>query len=542
MDSLRNATALACENLGVTMTTADSLTAAAQAAMKTTHDVIATGIETVRSRGDVDRQQHAVYSLAHARSAADMATTALDYGSLGEIEARLAHIFIGRQLSELAAMLWTQADAWGVDKDALDATRDYTAAVSAPDFVAAAAATPGPRHLPDDLEMVATTFRQFGRDRIAPFAEAIHRHDEDIPQHIIDGVAELGCFGLSIPEAFGGFATGTVDDYMAMIIATEELSTASLGAGGSLITRPEILARAVEAGGTDEQKQRWLPNIASGETLCAVAVTEPDFGSDVASLKVNATRVDGGWRINGVKTWCTFAGRASALMLLARTDPDPDARHRGLSLFVVDKPSDSGHAFTHEADGGVLEGRAIPTLGYRGMHSFEVSFTDWFVPAANLIGESEGEGRGFYLQMAGFENGRVQTAARAVGVMQRAWQLASEYANERQVFGSAIAGYQLTQIKLGTMAAIIQISRQYAYSVARLMATGDGALEAAMAKAYVCKAAEWVTREALQIHGGMGYAEEYEVSRLFVDARVLSIFEGADETLCLKLIGRRLLA
>jgi len=144
--------------------------------------------------------------------------------------------------------------------------------------------------------------------------------------------------------------------------------------------------------------------------------------------------------------------------------------------------------------------------------------------------------------MAGFENGRVQTAARAVGVMQRAWQLASNYANERQVFGSAIAGYQLTQIKLGTMAAIIQISRQYAYAVARLMATGDGALEAAMAKAYVCKAAEWVTREALQIHGGMGYAEEYEVSRLFVDARVLSIFEGADETLCLKLIGRRLLA
>jgi len=271
-------------------------------------------------------------------------------------------------------------------------------------------------------------------------------------------------------------------------------------------------------------------------------VTEPDFGSDVASLKVSATEVDGGWRINGVKTWCTFAGRANALMVLARTNPDPAARHRGLSLFVVDKPSDDGHEFRHDADGGTLEGRAIPTLGYRGMHSFEVSFTDWFVPGENLIGGDEGQGRGFYLQMAGFENGRIQTAARAVGVMQRAWEVASAYANERAVFGSPIAEYQLTQVKLGTMASIIQISRQYAYAVARQMAAGDGALEAAMAKAYVCKAAEWVTREALQIHGGMGYAEEYEVSRLFVDARVLSIFEGADETLCLKLIGRRLLA
>ncbi|MDC1302301.1 acyl-CoA dehydrogenase family protein, partial [bacterium] len=331
-------------------------------------------------------------------------------------------------------------------------------------------------------------------------------------------------------------------DYMAMVIATEELSTASLGAGGSLITRPEILARAIEAGGTDEQKQRWLPSISTGETLCAVAVTEPDFGSDVANLKVSATPEEGGWRINGVKTWCTFAGRANALMVLARTNPDPDVKHRGLSLFVVDKPSDLGHDFRHEVDGGTLEGRAIATLGYRGMHSFEVSFTDWFVPAANMIGGDEGLGRGFYLQMAGFENGRIQTAARAIGVMQRAWEVASEYANDRVVFGSPIAEYELTQIKLGTMAAIIQIGRQYSYEVARKMAAGDGSLEASMAKAYLCKAAEWVTREALQIHGGMGYAEEYEVSRLFVDARVLSIFEGADETLCLKLIGRRLLA
>ena len=327
-----------------------------------------------------------------------------------------------------------------------------------------------------------------------------------------------------------------------MIIATEELSRASLGAGGSLITRPEILARALESGGTEEQKQAWLPRIASGETLCAVAATEPDFGSDVAGMKVTAAPTEGGYILNGTKTWCTFAGRATALMVLARTNPDTSVGHRGLSILIVEKPSDDGHAFRHESDGGTLEGRAIPTLGYRGMHSFEVNFSDWFVPAANLIGGDDGLGRGFYMQMAGFENGRIQTAARSVGVMQRAYELASEYAAERRVFGRNLNEYQLTQVKLGTMAAIIQIGRQYNYKVGRAMATGNGAAEAAMAKAFVCKAAEWVTREALQIHGGYGYAEEYEVSRLFVDARVLSIFEGADETLCLKLIARRLLA
>jgi (2S)-methylsuccinyl-CoA dehydrogenase len=527
----------------VTATIIDTeLLVQARTAVEVAQGVIETGIATAKASGTADQDQLLVYSLAHAASAAAMAESALTYAQTGQDEARLAHVFIGRQLTDLASMLWARSSDWGVETSALDATRAYAGLVTAPGFVSLAAAAAGSSNLPDDLEMVATTFRQFANERVAPHAEAIHRHDLDIPQEIIDGVAELGCFGLSIPEQYNGSASGSEDDYMAMVIATEELSTASLGAGGSLITRPEILARAIEAGGTDEQKQRWLPSIASGETLCAVAVTEPDFGSDVANLKVSASPEEGGWRINGVKTWCTFAGRANALMVLARTNPDPDAKHRGLSLFVIDKPSDDGHDFRHEVDGGTLEGRAIATLGYRGMHSFEVSFTDWFVPAVNLIGGDEGLGRGFYLQMAGFENGRIQTAARAIGVMQRAWEVASEYANDRVVFGAPIADYELTQIKLGTMAAIIQIGRQYSYEVARKMASGDGSLEASMAKAYLCKAAEWVTREALQIHGGMGYAEEYEVSRLFVDARVLSIFEGADETLCLKLIGRRLLA
>ena len=189
-----------------------------------------------------------------------------------------------------------------------------------------------------------------------------------------------------------------------------------------------------------------------------------------------------------------------------------------------------------------MQGRAIPTLGYRGMHSFEISFQDWQVPDEALIGGSDGEGRGFYLQMAGFENGRLQTAARAVGVMQRAYEEAVNYCEERKVFGQSLSEYQLTQTKLGRMAALIQACRQYTYKVGELMSNGSGTLEAAMVKAYACKAAEWVTREAMQMHGGFGYAEEYAVSRLFVDARVLSIFEGADETLCLKLIGRRLLS
>ena len=234
-------------------------------------------------------------------------------------------------------------------------------------------------------------------------------------------------------------------------------------------------------------------------------------------------------------------------MLLARTDANRELTHKGLSLFIVPKPRGDGHGFQFsqdidgEATGGKMEGRPIDTIGYRGMHSYELAIENWWVPAANLIGGPDGLGKGFYLQMEGFENGRLQTAARALGVMQAAYEAARDYASERVVFGSPIAEYQLTQAKLGRMVVLIQAARQSAYAVARMMADGKGAIEASMVKAYVCKAAEWVTREAMQIHGGMGYAEEFPVSRLFVDARVLSIFEGADETLCLKVIARRLL-
>jgi (2S)-methylsuccinyl-CoA dehydrogenase len=326
-----------------------------------------------------------------------------------------------------------------------------------------------------------------------------------------------------------------------MVVATEELSWGSLGVGGSLITRPEILTRAIVAGGTPEQKQRWLPSIAAGELMVGVTVTEPDYGSDVAGVSTMATPVDGGYRINGVKTWATFAGRANLLMLLARTDPDKSISHRGLSLFVVEKDAVPGHAFALEQEeGGKLDGRAIDTIGYRGMHSYEVSFSDWFVPAANLVGGEGGLGKGFYLQMEGFENGRLQTAARAVGLMQAAFEAGLAYAQQRSVFGKPVFDYELSRMKLARMAALIQAGRQFSYDVARRMGRGEGTLAASMVKAYVCRSAEWVTREAMQLHGGMGYAEEFPVSRYFVDARVLSIFEGADETLCLRVIARRL--
>ena len=494
--------------------------------------------------GAVDDNQAVAYDLAHAAAAVETARAAIEYGARGDIERRLAAAFTADALWDLATRLLARETSWGVGAQDLSPAMPFVEAYRDADWLARLAGEAGPRHLDPDFEMVAATFRRFAEEKIAPAAENIHRHNTDIPEEIITGLAELGAFGLSIPEEYGGFASGGEHDYLGMVVATEELSRASLGAGGSLITRPEILARALLRGGTEAQKQRWLPALASGEIMAGVAVTEPDFGSDVAGLTVAASKdgSTGEWIISGTKTWSTFAARADVLMVLARTDPDRSLAHRGLSLFVVPKERADGGGFVlHQPSGGRLEGRPIDTIGYRGMHSYELSFDSWRIPGDHLIGEDAGLGRGFYYQMEGFENGRLQTAARAVGVMQAAYETALAYASERIVFGRPILDYQLTRVKVARMASIIQASRQYMYAVARLMAKGEGALEASMIKAYVCRAAEWVSREAMQIHGGMGYAEEYPVSRLFVDARVLSIFEGADETLALKVVARRLL-
>ncbi|MDQ6680488.1 MAG: acyl-CoA dehydrogenase, partial [Pseudomonadota bacterium] len=302
-----------------------------------------------------------------------------------------------------------------------------------------------------------------------------------------------------------------------------------------------ILARALLTGGTEAQRRHWLPPLASGETLCAIAITEPDFGSDVAGLACKATRTEGGWRLDGAKTWCTFAGKAGLLMVVARTG-ERGSGHRGLSVFLVEKPSHEAHAFEFvQPGGGRLSGNAIPTIGYRGMHSFDLAFERFFVADANVVGEAGGLGKGFYFTMAGMVGGRMQTAARACGVMRAALRAAIRHAGDRKVFGAPLADYPLTRAKLAQMAARYAACRQLAYHVGGLLDSGGGRMEASLVKLLACRSAEMVTREALQIHGGIGYAEESPVSRYFVDARVLSIFEGAEETLALKVVARSLL-
>ena len=399
-----------------------------------------------------------------------------------------------------------------------------------------------PSLLSEEKELVRETFYRFANEEVTPLAEQIHRFDEDIPDSILQGAAELGCFGTCIPERFGGLQPDDRPDSLSMIVVTEELSRGSLGAAGSLITRPEIAARALLSGGSEQQQQKWLPLLAAGKTLCAISITEPNTGSDVAAVSLKATKTINGWLLNGSKTWCTFAGKSELLVVLARSSKDTSLGYKGLSLFLVEKPSFIGHNFKHaQEDGGSVTGKAIATIGYRGMHSYDLFFEDFFVPSENLVGEKAGEGRGFYFTMAGFAGGRIQTAARATGVMQAAFESALSYAKSRKVFGSAIADFQLTQVKLARLLATLTAARQFSYAVAELMDDGAGQMEASLVKLFSCRAAEMLSREALQIHGGMGYAEESAVSRLFVDARVLSIFEGAEEVLAIKVVARELI-
>lgn len=390
----------------------------------------------------------------------------------------------------------------------------------------------------DEHRLIRDTFRGFARETIAPHAADVHRRDLDVPEQIVGGLAELGVFGLSIPEEHGGARDGD-EDFEAMLVATEELSRASLALGGSLLTRPEILIRALLRGATPAQRERWLPRIASGEQLVAVATTEPDHGSDLARLECRATRVEGGWRVNGTKLWCTFAGRAELLMLLLRTSDDG---HRGLSVFVAEKPRFAGHDFAYTSPGGgTMAGRSIPTIGYRGMHTFELAFDDFFLPEDALVGGDEWLSRGFYLQVESFAMGRLQTAGRAVGVMDAALDETLRYAAERRVFGSPISDLGQPRAMLGRMIVRVTAARRLAYRAAQLLAGGAGEMHASLAKLYACRMAEHVTRDAVQLHGGMGYAEETSVSRYFVDARVLSIFEGAEDVLALRVIAPALL-
>jgi (2S)-methylsuccinyl-CoA dehydrogenase len=396
----------------------------------------------------------------------------------------------------------------------------------------------------DVAEMARDSARAFARKEVVPIAEHIHRHDDLVPESILAAMRELGYFGMSVPEEYGGQGMGNLP----MIIITEELSTASLAAAGSLITRPEILTKALLKGGTEAQKKKWLPPVAAGELMVGISVTEPDTGSDVASVRCRAERGEQngqpGWFITGAKAWCTFAGRANVLALLARTDPDMTKGARGLSLFVAPKDPFGGHEFEmKQPGGGVLHGKADRTPGYRGMHSFTLGFERYFVPAENLIGERDGEGKGFYLQMQGFAAGRLQTGGRASGLSQAALEVTSTYVSERKQFGRRIGDYQLTQYKLGRMATHLAAGRQLTYAAARLMDADESvSLEPSMCKLFASDVAVWVTQEGQQLHGGWGYAEEYAISRHVVDATVLPIFEGVKPILELKVIARQLLA
>lgn len=494
------------------------------------------------SRDLLDRHQEASYLLAFLAAEAAAASAVVDYGDLGETERILARV----ALADLMRSARTRLDGRD-DRDALEG--EAVAAVlregSDPQLLEDLAGRlgdggSGPRHLPDDVALLAATFGRFADEQVAGHAESVHREDRDVPEEVISSMAEMGAFGMSVPLEYGGFMEPGETGALPMVVATEELSKRSLMAG-SLLTRPEILVTALLDGGTEEQKQRWLPPIASGEQMVAVAVTEPDFGSDVAGITTVAERQGEGFVIRGSKMWATFAGRAELLMLLARTDPDRSKGAGGLSLFVVEKPAVAGHSFALvQPGGGRITGRAIDTLGYRGLHSFEVTFEDWVVPDEALIGGGDGLGRGFALQMRGFGTGRLQTAARALGVMEAAFSEAVGYCRERIVFGRPLFDYQLTRTVLARMAARIQACRSLTYRAAQ--GVGAGAIEAAMAKALTARAAEQITRDAMQLHGGYGYAEEYPVSRLFVDARVLSIFEGTEEILALRVIARALIA
>ena len=482
-------------------------------------------------------------------AAADALVKYAEQFSTGDgLEKGLAAFYVGELALHLESYILGRERKFQIENDALGFSRDFVSEIRSVDFCKKLTESMAERTkefggsygLSEDHRAIAEAFTRFGQEQLAPMAEKIHCNDQLIPEKILSGLRELGVFGISIPEEFGG----TFIDHRSMIIATEELSVASLGAGGSVITRPEICAKAIMSGGTAEQKQKWLPKIAAGEHMVCVAVTEPNAGSDVANVNVTAKKAVGGYVINGEKTWCTFAGRADLFILLARTG---DNGYKGLTLFLVEKPAFTSetpptdavneYSFTYtNPGGGKISGHAIPTIGYRGMHSFSVAFDDFFIPEANRIGK---EGEGFILQMKGFAGGRIQTAARALGVMEAAFREALKYVKDREIFGKHMIEFPLSQLKLVQMAARIQAGRQLTYRIADAMDEGQGEKEASLVKLLTCGDAEFVTREAMQLHGGMGYSEEYAVSRYFCDARVLSIFEGAEEVLALAVIARQ---
>ncbi|WP_109316644.1 acyl-CoA dehydrogenase family protein [Pseudovibrio ascidiaceicola] len=390
--------------------------------------------------------------------------------------------------------------------------------------------TIGATGLDETYEQIREEMRKFAEAKVTPFAHEWHLKNEYIPLEIINEMAEMGVFGLTIPEEFGGMGLGKES----MCVVSEELSRAYIGVG-SLGTRSEIAAELILGGGTEEQKAKWLPRIASGETLPTAVFTEPNTGSDLASLKTRAVKDGDIWKVSGNKTWITHPVRADIMTLLTRTKPE-EPGYKGLSMFIAEKPRGTDEE-PFPAEG--MTGGEIEVLGYRGMKEYEIAFDGFEVKDENLLGQVEGQG--FKQLMQTFESARIQTAARAIGVAQCALDLGLRYAQERVQFGKSLINFPRVSDKLAIIACETMIARQLTYFSAWEKDSGRRCdLEAGMAKLLGARVAWAAADNALQIHGGNGFAQEYPISRVLCDARILSIFEGAAEIQA-QVIARRLL-
>ena len=469
-------------------------------------------------------------------------------GKFGEIEQLIHQIAFGEYLAQLRGGIpMSQGEIIrlndiGVDAAGLNTPEIDTLAAKANNQTArlrlvelmqeqSANATFGASGLDEELEMIRDQFRRFAVEKVEPFAHEWHLNDELIPMEIIEELAEMGVFGLTIPEEHGGFGLSKAS----MVVVSEELSRGYIGVG-SLGTRSEIAAELIIAGGTDEQKANWLPKIASAEILPTAVFTEPNTGSDLGSLRTRAVKDENGdYKVSGNKTWITHAARTHVMTLLARTDPNT-TDYRGLSMFLAEKTPGTDEApFPTEG----MTGGEIEVLGYRGMKEYELGFDNFHVKGENLLGGEEG--KGFKQLMETFESARIQTAARAIGVAQSALDVAMQYAQDRKQFGKSLINFPRVANKLAMMAVEIMIARQLTYFSAWEKDHGHRCdLEAGMAKLLGARVAWAAADNGLQIHGGNGFALEYKISRILCDARILNIFEGAAEIQA-QVIARRLL-
>lgn len=499
----------------------------------------------------LDKQQHAAHSVSWIATYTESLGQLLAWadrlseaGSFGEMEGLILQIGFGEYLTQLySGIPMSQTEfarlsdldlEFSPDEATRTAMRGNTPAARARLAVllteAEGAATFGATGLDEELEMIRTQFRRYADEKVIPFAHDWHLKDELIPIEVINDLAEMGVFGLTIPEEFGGFGLSKAS----MVVVSEELSRGYIGVG-SLGTRSEIAAELIICGGTDEQKAHWLPRISSGEILPTAVFTEPNTGSDLGSLRTRAVEGDDGWTVTGNKTWITHAARANMMTLLARTDPDSD-NWRGLSMFLAEKtPGTDDTPFPTAG----MTGGEIEVLGYRGMKEYELAFDGFHVASENLLGGKPGQG--FKQLMQTFESARIQTAARAVGVAQSALEHGIRYALERVQFQKPLAAFPRVADKLALSAVEIMIARQLTYFAAWEKDNDRRCdLEAGMAKLLGARVAWAAADNALQIHGGNGFALEYPISRILCDARILNIFEGAAEIQA-QVIARRLL-